>query len=76
MNNQDFAQALVSHFIYRELIEPQMILASLSSKTPEWDKLRSIVNHKYGSYYSGRTIAEAKANWFYLKEIFLNTQNT
>jgi thioredoxin-related protein len=68
MHNADFAQALVSTIIEREEIEPATVLASLSSRSPDWEKLKNNVKEKYGEYYAGRTITSAKLKWFESKQ--------
>ncbi len=55
---------MLNRIIYREDVQPAMLLAELTSGVPDWRSIKEQISRKYNKYYAGRAIYDAKIMWF------------
>ncbi|WEK38256.1 MAG: thioredoxin fold domain-containing protein [Candidatus Pseudobacter hemicellulosilyticus] len=63
MNNKNYAQSVVSAFIYREIMSPAEIKAKETNAEPDWEIIHRRISKKYSGEYADRIIISAKGAW-------------
>jgi len=65
VTERNYAGNILSFIIKKEEIDPLLWRDKKpTANTPHWNKIASAVRKKYGKYYSGRTLLDAKLQWY------------
>jgi len=70
MHRKGYAQGIVDYLIAKEEIDPKLWTPGGKdiSQTPDWNKLRSVIGHKYSKVYADRTVLGAQIRWYGYKK--------
>lgn len=70
---RDYAEKIISFIIKKEEIDPLFQRDNKSTAhIPHWTKITLTIRKKYGKFYSGRTILDAKLQWYESKTEWLD----